>query len=130
MRLTKLHPIAGFTVLALACTTAAPVVFLLSQGAPLSSSLPPALLSAPFLLMLMGHASLCRTWRRNAFIAAGNLPLLFAWGSAIVLMWYSQAGWLGIVGFGGVLCLMVSLYLWLSLVITEPPSPRPGDSIK
>ena len=58
------------------------------------------ILASPFAVLLFGHLTLARTWRRNVFLAEGNLLFAFCWDLASFAMRWLQAGWVGQAFFG------------------------------
>jgi hypothetical protein len=77
------------------------------------------LLASPFVVLLLGHLTLARTWRRNAFLAGGSVLFAFGWAFASFAMRWFQPGWRGAVFLGLVLALFAGVYLLLALVIPE-----------
>ena len=119
MQNQRLHPTAAITALFLLAAVAINF-FTLDRGKHVFAYLAGSLmLASPFAVLLLGHLTLARTWRRNAFLAGGSVLFAFGWALASFAMRWFQPGWVGIAIFGAVLALFAVLYLLLALVIPE-----------
>lgn len=124
MQVQRLHPATAITALFLVAAVATNF-FTLDRGGRVSPYLAGSLvLASPFAVLLAGHLTLARTWRRNAFLAGGNVLFAFGWAVASFAMRWFQPGWIGLAFFGAVLALFAGLYLLLALVIPEKPSEQ------
>ncbi len=59
-----------------------------------------------------------RTWRRNVFLASGNLLFAFCWALASFAIRWFQAGWIGFAFFSTVLIFAV-VYVAFAQVIKK-----------
>jgi hypothetical protein len=124
MQIQRLHPATAITALFLV-TAVATHFFTVDRGGRISAYLAGSLvLASPFVVLLVGHLAPARTWRRNAFLAGGNVLFAFGWAAASLAMRWLQPGWVGLAFFGAVLALFAGLYVLLALVIPEKPSEQ------
>lgn len=123
------HPLAAVTALCFASATLANFLSTDWRGHALGYGIASLLLASPFAVLLAGHLTLARTWRRNAFFAAGNLLFGIAWFMASFVMRWFQPGWMGAVFLGLSLSIVAVGYLLLSREIPEavPPPGKPTE---
>ena len=122
MQVQRPHPTAAITAMCLMAAVAANFFTLDHGGRALTYFAGAFVLASPFAVLLLGHFTLARTWRRNAFLAGGSVVFAFGWAVASFAMRWFQAGWVGVLFFGVVLALLACLYLLLALVIPERPN--------
>jgi hypothetical protein len=94
------------------------------RGHPVGYGIASLLLASPFAVLLAGHLTIARTWRRNAFLAAGNLLFGLAWLMASFVMRWFQPGWIGAVFLGLSLSIVAVGYLLLAREIAEDVPPQ------
>jgi hypothetical protein len=119
MNLHRPHATAAITALCLAGAVGANIFTLNWRGHFLAYAGASLLLASPFAVLLAGHLTVAKTWRRSTFLAVGSVLLALAWWFASFLMRWFQPGWGGAVFFGLVLSSLAVLYILLSLVIRE-----------
>lgn len=77
------------------------------------------LLASPFLVLLAGHITLARTWRRHAFFVFGNLLLVPIWfAGSFAIRWF-KPGWPGVLLVSLVLSIAAGLYVLCGRFIRE-----------
>jgi hypothetical protein len=119
MKLQRPHATAAITALCLAGAVGANIFTLNWRDHFIAYAGASLLLASPFAVLLAGHLTLAKTWRRNTFLAIGSVLLALAWWLASFLMRWLQPGWGGAIFFGLVLSGLAALYILLSLVVRE-----------
>lgn len=123
MQQPRLHPLAAISAVSLLGAVTLPFLHLgVKLGAGERAAF--TLLASPFVILLLGHLYLCRSWRRNAVLAVANAPLWAAWLFAVVSMWYLQAGWYGVAVFAPVMAALASACLLGARFLKEPQSAQ------
>ena len=119
MRVQHLHPAAAVTAFCLLAAVAANFFTINHGGHYLQGVAGSLMLASPFAVLLLGHLTLARRRRRNAFLAGGSIFFAFFWVVASFAMRWFQPGWFGLAFFGVVLALFAGLYLLLALIIPD-----------
>lgn len=117
------HPLAAVTALCFASATLANLLSTDWRANPVGYGIASLLLASPFAVLLAGHLTIAMTWRRNAFIAAGNLLFGIAWFMASFVMRWFQPGWTGAIFLGLSRSIVAAGYLLLSREIPEGVPP-------
>jgi hypothetical protein len=119
MNMQRVHPLTAVTAICLVAAVAVNFFSLDRHGRDAIYLGASAALASPFAVLLIGHLTLARTWRRNAFLAMGNFVFAIGWAVASFLMRWFQPGWAGVAFFGFALSLLAGLYVLLTLVVPE-----------
>ena len=119
MTSARFHPLAAVTAVVFLVAVLLPPI---SFGVPFTFAALLAFLglASPFVVLLLAHIQICKTWRRNLLVVLLNVPLFLGWQLAVVATWYLQAGLLGALVFGTVLSGMAAAGLLLTRLIKEP----------
>lgn len=122
MQVQRLHPAAAITAFCLLAAIAANFFTLDHRGHHLTYFAGSLVLASPFVVLLLGHLTLARRRRRNAFLAGGSILFAFCWAVASFAMRWLQLGWVGVAFFGAILAVFAGLYLLLALIIPDKPN--------
>jgi hypothetical protein len=96
MKLQCPHATAAITALCLAGAVGANIFTLNWRDHFIAYAGASLLLASPFAVLLAGHLTLAKTWRRNTFLAIGSVLLALAWWLASFLMrWLQPSAWVG-----------------------------------
>ena len=94
MTSARFHPLGAVTAVVFLVAVLLPPI---SFGVPFTFAALLAFLglASPFVVLLLAHIQICKTWRRNLLVVLLNVPLFLGWQLAVVANWYLQAGLLG-----------------------------------